>query len=217
MLIIVCIFSLNISASEVDDENDVGVIDYTDDAVSSENEDNLNADTTNLPSDNSASGDNGDITDNVFEVMFNEVKSYFSEILCTLAFLSSIIVAFAYKKGLVPIVEGSLGAISKAVAKIKENSEESDKTAKNNYDVLTARVGEYESAIAALQDKVKELTLSLEPFSDELKNNKLIEELIVSQTTMLHDVFMASSLPAYQKERVEAHFNKMMEEFRGEK
>ena len=91
-----------------------------------------------------------------------------------------------------------------------------DKTAKNNYDALITRVGEYEGAIAELQEKVGALTLSLAPFSEELKNNKLIEELIVSQTTMLHDVFMASSLPAYQKDRVEAHFKRMMEDLRGE-
>ena len=216
MLIIVCIFSLSISANEVETENNAGVIDYTENVVPTEEEDATNADAAPLPPENSSTNKNEGAKDNVFELMFNEVTSYFSEILCALAFLSSIVVALAYKKGLVPIVEGSLGAISKAVTKIKEKGEESDKTAKNNYDALITRVGEYEGAIAALQEKVGALTLSLAPFSEELKNNKLIEELIVSQTTMLHDVFMASSLPAYQKDRVEAHFKRMMEDLRGE-
>ena len=216
MLIIVCIFSLNISANEVEGENNAGIIDYTECVVPTEEEDATNADAAPLPPVNSSTDENESAKDNVFELMFNEVTSYFSEILCALTFLSSIVVALAYKKGLVPIVEGSLGAISKAITKIKEKGEESDKTAKNNYDALITRVGEYEGAIAELQEKVGALTLSLAPFSEELKNNKLIEELIVSQTTMLHDVFMASSLPAYQKDRVEAHFKRMMEDLRGE-
>lgn len=216
MLIIVCIFSLNVFASEGEAENIAGVNPCIEDSITGDDASLPDTDFTPLPPENFDTGEGVEPDDNIFELIFCEVKAYLSEILCGLTFISSIIIALAYKKGLVPIVEGSLGAISKAVTKIKEKNEESDKVARNNYDTLATRVSEYEKSIAALDERVGELALSLEPFSEELKNNKLIEQLIVSQTTMLHDVFMASSLPSYQKDRVEAHFKKMLEELRGE-
>lgn len=222
MLIIVCIFSLNVFASE---NNTVGNTDIGNSTeVAAEEtaplpEGGENAVTTPDNQDSEISDnteENTNIADNVFELMWDEVKRYISEILCALTFISSIIVALAYKKGLVPVLEGSLGAISRAVTKIKERGEEIDKATKDNYDSLAIKVKDYENAIATLDEHVKALALSLEPLSEELKNNKLIEALITSQTNMLHEVFMASSLPVYQKERVEAHFKKTMEDLKVE-
>ena len=217
MLIIVCTFSINVFASNDDyAENRDNINDYSDEAQTdvSPGESNL-SDEVDVPS--SIDGQSVEAEDNIFATIFEEVKVYFAEILCCLTFLSSILVAFAYKKGLVPIVEGGLGAINRILTKIKEKSDESDKILKDNYSNLESRVSEYEESIAGLYDKVNELTLAIAPFSEELKNNELIEQLIITQTKMLYDVFMASSMPAYQKDRVEAHYKEMMRGTKSEK
>ena len=218
MLIIVCIFNLNVFANEPNYASTVTEEDaYAVESEMSENtdipeaEDTLSQDTLNR--------DNGtpEFSDNVFALMFEEVKAYFGEILCLLTFISSIVVAFAYKKGLLPLVEGGLSAINRALNKIKEKGDESDKELRDNYKNLASRVTEYENTLTDLSNKVGDLTLAVAPFSEELKNNELIEELIVTQTKLLYDVFMASSMPAYQKDRVEAHYKEMMRGTKGEK
>ena len=221
MLIFVCIFSTSISANEgeatnptPDASNDTGdclpntVVGMSgvDTVTDGANEPTLKDDVYE-----------DDIVKNVFEMLFDEVTKYLSEILCFLTFISSIIIAFAYKKGLIPLVEGGLSTLNRVVTRLKEDSAESDRATKDNYDQLSSRVVEYEKEICTLKDKINDLTLALSPLGEELKNNELIEQLIVSQTNMLYDVFMASSLPAYQKERVETHFKKMMEDMENEK
>ena len=217
MLVIVYIFSLNVFASEPYNTNEVTI----DSAYTAEmNEESVMSDTDGtLPQDNSnsESANTPEPSDNVFALMFEEVKTYFGEIMCLLTFISSIIVAFAYKKGLLPILEGSLNAINRALTKIKEKGDESDKELKDNYTKLSSRVSEYENTITNLSNKIDDLSLAIAPFSEELKNNELIEELIITQTKMLYDVFMASSMPAYQKDRVEAHYKEMMRGTKGEK
>ena len=218
MLTIVCIFSLNVFANEPVRSDSAAYVSESGDTLA---EDEITvtpmeSGENSAPENDGAPSTVGEVTENVFSLMLDEAKKYFSEILCFFTFITSVVVALAYKKGLVPILEGGLAAISRAVTKIKDKSDESDKEARQNYTSLEEKIKEYESALSVLNERVVSLTDSIAPLSDEVKNNELIEKLITSQTRMLYDVFMASSLPSYQKDKVEAHYKEMIGDIQGE-
>lgn len=147
--------------------------------------------------------------DNLFAQIYEEISAYTSEILCVLTFGGSLILAIAYKKGLLPIVKGSLLSIGNAVSNIKESAGESiEKTsqleksfeiAKEKLDVLTNRV--------CTLDQLLREKLDME---DEEKKAKIELKLVLnSQIDMLYDIFMASALPQYQKDAVGEKIAKM--------
>ena len=152
---------------------------------------------------------------NVFTGIYAEVTEYAGEILCALTFVGSVVLAIAYKTGLLPIVKGSLVSLGNAVNKIKDNAtenaekgallgksiEDSLSDAKNALDGVINRVDALE---AAIKGNLKE--------ADEAEREKTAFRLILnSQVDMLYEIFMSSALPQYQKDAVGERVAKMKE------
>ena len=51
---------------------------------------------------------------NIFEDAFTALEGFSSEILCALSFIGSLLIAFAYRRGLLPTVKNGIGAIGNA-------------------------------------------------------------------------------------------------------
>ena len=153
--------------------------------------------------------------DNFFTVAYEEISSYASEILCALTLAASLILAFAYKKGLLPLVQGALVSIGNAVTKIKDSTEISEQKASRLEENLENGI---QGAKAAL-DKVIERIASFEQtISAKLINEEQIKEeykklgfVVGAQIDMLYDIFMTSALPQYQKDAVGERIAKMRE------
>ena len=153
--------------------------------------------------------------DNFFTVAYEEISSYASEILCALTLAASLILAFAYKKGLLPLVQGALVSIGNAVTKIKDSTEVSEQKASRLEENLESGI---QGAKAAL-DKVIERIASFEQtISAKLLNEEQIKEeykklgfVVGAQIDMLYDIFMTSSLPQYQKDAVNKRISEMKE------
>lgn len=153
--------------------------------------------------------------DNFFTVAYEEISSYASEILCALTLAASLILAFAYKKGLLPLVQGALVSIGNAVTKIKDSTEVSEQKASRLEENLENGI---QGAKAAL-DKVIERIASFEQtISAKLINEEQIKEeykklgfVVGAQIDMLYDIFMTSALPQYQKDAVGERIAKMRE------
>lgn len=155
-----------------------------------------------------------EITDeNIFSTVYEEISEYASEILCALTFAGSLILAFAYKRGLLPLVKNSLLSIGNAVSKIKEDARENAEKGSKLGQSIESSLDGAKTTLDALAQKVSELDLMLkEKLKSEDYTERQKEEfklILTSQIDMLYDIFMASALPQYQKDAVGEKVAKM--------
>ena len=145
---------------------------------------------------------------NFFEKVYEEVMAYTSEILCALTFAGSIGIAFAYKKGLLPLVEGSLVAIGNAVTKIKENTKENTEISSQLGESITGRLAETQELLTRLTERIgtleRTLGSNIKSESDARLEMGQLRLVVDTQIDMLYDIFMSSALPQYQKDRIGA-------------
>ena len=150
---------------------------------------------------------------NFFEKVYTEVSEYASEILCALTFTGSVLLAFAYKKGLLPLVEKSLITIGNAVTKIKENTKESTEISSQLGVNIDGRLSETQELISKLAERIGSLeeTLGrgLENENEARLEGKQLRLVVDAQIDMLYDIFMSSALPQYQKDAVGERIAKM--------
>ena len=153
-----------------------------------------------------------------FGAVYDKISEYASEILCAMTFIGSLILAFAYKKGLLPLVKGSLLSLGNAVSKIKDN-------AKENVE-CTSLIGEkIEKHLTDAGDTLKSLAERIDALESALGENlgnenaarmqaKEVRLVLDAQIDMLYAIFMSSALPQYQKDEVGERMAKMKEAIR---
>lgn len=152
---------------------------------------------------------------NFFSKVYEEVTAYTSEILCTLTLAGSLTLAFAYKKGLLPLVEKSLLAIGNAVSGIKESTGKNAEASATLIATVEKQLSATSALLTSLAEKVssldKALGASLENESEARLEAKELRLVVDAQIDMLYDVFMFSALPQYQKDAVGERIAKMKE------
>ena len=171
----------------------------------------------------SESGSSGQITDNTdvqydpgfFEVLYSEFIEHSEKILGALTLIGSLILAFAYKKGLIPVVRSGLNALMEAVAGIKEKTQENDMIYTEFSEILTGRLDNTEKTLESLGTRIDGLTDSLKSAEDTLDENAKLRIIMSAQVDMLYDIFVCSSLPEFQKERVCERIKEMKEALGG--
>lgn len=139
---------------------------------------------------------------NFFEKLYDAVTDYISEILCVLAFGGSFLIAVLYKKGLLPLLKGALGAINSAVGKIKDATENSaiadtEKTAK-----ITEALDRAQSLIEAQTRSLLDVEKRLDALSQDKSEREKMKLVLECEVELLYDIFMSSALPEYQKDAV---------------
>ena len=151
--------------------------------------------------------------ENVFDKMYADVSEYATEILCAMTFAGSLILAFTYKKGLLPIVKGSLLSIGNAVSKVKDSVGESAEKGVKLGESIEKGLENTKTVLDGLVKKISELDTALEErLSDESERAHEAEVLrlvLLSQIEMLRDIFMSAALPQYQKDAVGERIAKM--------
>ena len=162
----------------------------------------------------------GEVTDvavepegNFFTVAYEELSAYASEILCGLTLAASLILAFAYKKGLLPLVQSALVSIGNAVTKIGDSAKKSEEQTALLEENIGSSIKNAKDMIGALTEKISSL--------DNAVNERLVMDekargeyeklrfIIEGQIDMLYDIFMSSALPQYQKDAVGERIGKM--------
>lgn len=155
------------------------------------------------------------VAENVFATVFCGAKEYATEIFCAMTFTGSLILAYAYKKGLLPLIENALHSIGNAVNRIKEKTEAGEESSAMAATAITEKLNSAENVISALAEKIEKMTAELEEVKDSelLKNreNQNLTLIVSTQIDMLYDIFMTSALPQYQKDAVGERVAKMKE------
>jgi len=140
--------------------------------------------------------------DTFFGMLYEEISEHSDKLLAALSFVGSLIVIFAYKKGLLPIIKASLGALGTAVSSIKDESERASAEAGVIMSGAVEKLGAAEAVISDLSKQLENIEHRLEEANGKQLESKTVYTVISAQIDMLYEVFMSSSLPAYQKESV---------------
>ena len=156
----------------------------------------------------------GDIktsVENVFAGIYNEVTKYSTEIISLITLVGTVILGFAYKKGLLPLVTRSISTIQQSVTKIKSDTESSTAATQSGLDSVTERLGELENSVTLFKETLDTLEEQLECEAQYVKERRKMSTVMLSQIDMLYDIFMTSSLPQYQKDAVNKRIQEMKE------
>lgn len=149
----------------------------------------------------------------VFDKLYNEVSEYAGEILCALAFIGSVVLAFAYKKGLMPIVKSSLVTIGNAMSKMKDsvnrNAERGEEMNREIASGLDGAVKVIETLGERIDALEKSLTERLADKDETAREREALSIIMTSQIDMLYEIFMSASLPQYQKDAIGEKIAKM--------
>ncbi len=156
-----------------------------------------------------------DTADNVFSIAFEKISIYSAEILCALTFIGSLILSYAYKKGLLPLIRGALSGIGAAVAKIEERTQKSEECTSGIENALTERFNTLETVFGMIGERIELLEKSLDSIkeSDAARayDKENLSLIVATQIDMLNDIFMTSALPQYQKDAVGERVRMMKE------
>ncbi len=170
-------------------------------------------DTTQSETENS---ENDDIVTNSFEMVFETVKKYATEIFCALSFIGSLILAYAYKSGLLPILKSGIGAISEVVSRIKDTTERGETKTDALTNTVAERLNNTESCLDNIGNAIESLGERLDLLSEDKDERQKLRVILSAQIDMLYSIFMTSALPQYQKEEVGAKISEMREALIGD-
>ncbi len=167
--------------------------------------------TANGSTENAEATANDGGTSNPFEAFFNTVKVYATEIFCALTFVGSLILAYAYKCGLIPIIKGGIGALSATVSHIKETAERSEEKTGEIGKTVADRLGSAETALGDISEMLSLMAAKLDRLEADGDERRKMRIVMNAEVDMLYSIFMTSALPQYQKDEVGARIAKMRE------
>ena len=176
-------------------------------AVSASDSDPTSLTETAVESENT--GEETEVDENLFSIIFSTVEDKAAEIFSVLTLISSLILAYAYKKGLFPLIKGALTSLNGSVNKIKESAESELQKNEAIGGEVKEKLADFEKLITAAGDRLALIESKLD--ENENRQDKELKTIISAQIDMLYDVFMSSSLPKYQKDAIGQLVVKMKE------
>ena len=148
---------------------------------------------------------------NVFDEIFAAASEFSTEITSVMAFIGSLIVALAYKRGLLPSVKNGIGAIGCAISQIKDSTESYSRHQDELLSEFTERLCRAEDVLERFGKAIDEIAEKTEDTQGAAKDRESMKALMTAQIDMLYDIFMTSSLPQYQKDAVNERIREMKE------
>ena len=150
------------------------------------------------------------------ETFFDELYGKFTEnadkIFAALAFVGTMVVSFAYRKGLIPLLSGAMSTLKGSVDSIRENGTELTRHTEEALVSLCEKVRLINDDTDETRQEIKKIDEKISEIEKVLTHNESLKVILASQIDMLYAIFMSSSLPQYQKEEVGCRINAMREE-----
>ncbi len=147
----------------------------------------------------------------VSEMILDYVRSYTSEIFCSLTFIGSLITAFLYKKGLLPTLSEGINRIYSITAKSKEISESLQKKSDERIESFLNSSLPFLEKAGELTEYAEALRQNSLEMKDELQREKAeraaLSQVLAGQTELLYGVFMSANIPEFQKEQLAQKYN----------
>lgn len=137
-----------------------------------------------------------------FALLYEQLGAHLSEILSALCVLSGLLLAFCYKRGLLPLIKNGLSAIGAATKEWGKSAESFGIEAKqicenaNSYvQTLGEKTDEIEKHLLAIEERLK-------AFEGLCNDSERVKDALGGQMEMLLEIFLSSSLPQFEKDRV---------------
>jgi F0F1-type ATP synthase membrane subunit b/b' len=167
--------------------------------------------------DGDATAIEGSRAENFYTAVYQTCKRHADKILSALAALGSLILAFTYKKGLMPTLKSAIEKLCDAVSKIKTSSKEQSEKAEELLALASDKLIAAKDAVELISQRLEKLEQELNESLEGKEEREKQKKILIMQTEMLYDIFMTSALPQYQKDMVGEKTAKMKEEIIGGK
>ena len=139
---------------------------------------------------------------NPFEEVAALIYEHTAELLSALTLIGSVILAYAYKKGLIPLISRALEKLSGNVSKIGESAQNTELLGQKIKEELSKTLEGIEESILAIKERIENTENALVQKECALKESLKFTEVLYAQVDMMYELFASSSLPEYKKEEV---------------
>lgn len=143
--------------------------------------------------------------DEAYRLVLENADKLFALFAC----ISSLIVGFAYKKGLLPLLRNGLTALGSGVSSLKEQSERAEELAESSIREAADKLARAEECFKVISDRLEALEGELELAREGSVKDGELRLILTSQIDLLYELFMSSSLPSYQKDSIGESVAKM--------
>ena len=146
---------------------------------------------------------------NPFSLMYEYIAAHADNIFSVLAFVGSLVLAFFYKKGLMPALSSALGNIRSSVKSINETAEKTLAGNESAFADFKTCMDFVAGSLDTLTSSVAELEKRLSAGEKQISETKAMKTIMSAQVDMLYSIFMSSALPQYSKDEVGARISEM--------
>lgn len=140
--------------------------------------------------------------ENPFLALYELLGTHLPELFSALSLLGACIIGFCYKKGLLPILRDGIRAIGAATKEWGESAETYAKDAMNICENANNSIQFVSSCIEKMQSSLTSVEEKIAALGDHKTESEILRELMRGQVDMLYDIFLSSSLPQFEKDRV---------------
>ncbi|MBO5879607.1 MAG: hypothetical protein J6Q68_03555 [Clostridia bacterium] len=159
-------------------------------------------------------GDTG-ADESLFQVMYDFTLENIDKFLSALAFIASLVLAFAYKKGLIPLVKAALSSLGGSVGKFEKQASCAIEKTEETVKFLSERFAFCENTVEELSNSIELICERIREADEERAAIQSLKEAMLTEVEMLYDVFMHSSLPQYSKDNVGEKISEMKKRLAG--
>lgn len=152
--------------------------------------------------------------ESIFDEIYGAVMANADKILSAMAFCGTLIVGFAYKRGLLPLLGKAMNAISKSVDGIKEDGIRSAQSTEERLTDIDASIKEIRESSAVTEASISDIEEHISRYDEAMAQYSAMKTVMSAQTDMLYAVFMSSALPQYQKEEIGERIAEMRKELK---
>ena len=149
---------------------------------------------------------------NIFAQIYSVAEENADKIFSALAFIGTLIVGAMYKSGLLPLLSDALGKLRGALDGIKSENERYESIVGAKISDIGNSVKSIEESIGKTNGEIARIESSLATYERALAERESMKIILSSQIDMLYSIFMASSLPQFEKEEIGNKISKMREE-----
>ena len=139
---------------------------------------------------------------NPFSELYRYACEHADNIFSVLAFAGSVVIAFFYKKGLMPALSSALVNLRTSVKSIGDTAEKTLIGNESAYADLKSSIDLVGKGVDTLCIAIGDLDKRLTASEEQYNQMNAMKTIISAQVDMLYSIFMSSSLPQYSKDAV---------------
>ena len=144
----------------------------------------------------------GDEYSNPTEELYSLIIENSDKLLSALSLVGTLIIMLVYKRGLLPILRGGVGAITKGVGEVQSESKRQSEEASAMHSLISAKLAATEGAVERIEESVGVLEARCAKATLDAKTSNTVCGAMEIQSELLYELLLATALPTYEKERI---------------